>query len=158
MTAVLRDLFEPNPQLLHPEPWRLYERMGRELLDAWDRVCRERLTAGDAEPLHAVRDEYLGVLLAHMKIIDGYLSLLDRDDSPRATAHADQVRATRELLQQHHDKLFPRRQTLDDLECILLAPLTPTLEARIALAKRFPPPQSWYEETTNPFAPSEGES
>ena len=146
MTGGLRDLFEPNPQLLHPEPWWLYERMGRELLDAWDRVCKERLDAGDAEPLHDVRDEYLRVLLAHMKIIDGYLSLLDRDDSPRATAHADQVRATHQLLQQHHDKLFPRWQTLDDLEGILLAPLTPNNEALKALAAKSPPPQSWYDE------------
>lgn len=146
MTALLHDLFEPNPQLLHPEPWRLYERMGRELLDAWDRVCRERLAAGDAEPLHAVRDEYHRVLVAHMKIIDGYLSLLDSDDSPRSTAHADQVRATRELLQKHYDKLFPRWQTLDDLEGILLAPLTPTNAQLMALAAKFPPPQSWFEE------------
>lgn len=153
MTAVLRDLFEPNPQLLHPEPWRLYERMGRELLDAWDRVCKERLAAGDAEPLQAVRDEYLAVLLAHMKIIDGYLSLLDREDNPRATAHADQVRATRELLQQHHDKLFPRWQTLDDLECILLAPLALSKAQRDMLVAHYPPPQSWFEETIDPFEP-----
>jgi hypothetical protein len=153
MTTVLNDLFEPNPQLLHPEPWWRYERAGRELIEAWQRVSAERRNAGDAEPLHAVRDQYHQVLLAHLKILDGYLSLLNQDGTPRSTAHADQVQTTRDLLQKHYDSLFPKWQTLDDLEGILLAAITPSLESRIELAKRFPPPQSWYDEVIDPIEP-----
>ena len=146
MTTVLNDLFAPNPQLLQPEPWWLYERVGRDLIEAWQRVSNERRNAGDAEPLHAVRDQYHKVLLAHLKILDGYISLLNQDSTPRSMAHADQVQTTRDLLQKHNDSLFPKWQTLDDLEDILLAAITPSNEQLIALAKRFPPPQSWYDE------------
>jgi hypothetical protein len=153
MSTVLLELFEPHPQLLQPEPWRLYERVGRELFEAWQRVSNACRTRGDAEPLHAVRDQYERVLLAHLKILDGYLSLLSQDSAPRATAHADQVQTTRDLLQALYDSLFPKWKTLDDLEDILLAEITPSLEARIELAKRYPPPQSWYDEVNDPIEP-----
>jgi hypothetical protein len=158
MVAVMRELFEPHPFFRHPEPWFWYDRGSRHLLAAWDRVCSEAIRTEDAERLHAARDSYRTVLLAHLKVLDGYLMLVDglgdEFDLPPRELH-DRLTETREAIQKHHDSLFPRWQTLDDLEAILLERITPSNAELKELAKHYPPPQSWYEETENPITPAE---
>ncbi len=61
--------------------------------------------------------------------------------------------ALRDQVATHYNSLFPRWQTLDDLECILLAPLTPSKEQLDMIVANYPPPQSWFEETIDPFEP-----
>lgn len=48
-------------------------------------------------------------------------------------------------------------EPFDDLEAKLLERITPSNAELKELAKRYPPPQSWYEETENPFEPEESD-
>lgn len=157
-TAVVRELFEPYPFFRHPEPWFLFERGRRQVVHAWERVSADTLRTGDAERLHAARDDYQAILLGYLKVLDGYLMLAGRfgdefDFPPQELG--DRVSETRDEIQKHYDSLFPRWQTLDDLEGILLERITPSNAELKELAKRYPPPQAWYEETANPFEPEE---
>ncbi|GEM_PF-2280528 len=152
--AMLRELFEPYPELLHPKPWRLYERLGRELLQSWKRVSKNILENGNAEGLHEVRDEYERILLAHLKILEGYLSLLSSFKEFNGNHHhIRDVERTRIELSAHYDKLFPRWKTLEDLEEILLAPFMLSNEVLKALAAKSTFPQAWYDDDSNPFEP-----
>lgn len=158
VAAVVRELFEPDPFFHHPDPWFLFERGRRQVVPAWDRVCAKTLRTGDAERLHAARDDYQAILLGYLKVLDGYQLLAGRfgDEFPFPPQElADRLSETREEIQKHYDSLFPRWQTLDDLENILLERITPSNAELKELAKRYPPPQSWYKETENPFEPAE---
>lgn len=152
MVAVMRDLFEPYPFFHHPEPWVLFSRGRRDIVHAWDRVCAEALRTGDAERLHTAREDYQAVLTGYLKVLDGYLMLAGRFGGEQELA--DRLSEARDEIQSHYDSLFPRWQTLDDLEAILLERITPTNAELKELAKKYPPPPSWYEETENPFAPT----
>lgn len=147
VTPLLRELAGPF-RLFFPfeEPWFLFERGARHMTTAWDRVCREAIQSGSAEELHAARDDYQAVLLAHLKILDGYLVLADRfpDEYPHGDL-AERLTSIRDELQQHYDSLFPRWQTLDDLEAILLESASLPNEQLKELAKQYPPPQAWYD-------------
>ena len=146
----VRELFEPFSRSRQPEPWVQPESIGESLVRAWDRVSADTLRSGDAEHLHATRDEYRTGLLAALQLLDGYLILTARSGDP-----ADRLRASRDALQLHHNSLFPRWQTLDDLEGILLERITPSNAELKELAAKYPPPASWWEETENPFEPAE---
>lgn len=158
MVAVMRELFEPYPLFHQPERWLLLGERGRQLIEAWERVCRDVLRSGDAAQLHSARDDYHAVLVGYIKILDGYQLLVERLGHRQVflfPPHSVQegVQETRAEIQAHYDSLFPRWQTLDDLEGILLERITPTNAELKELAKKYPPPPSWYEETENPFAP-----
>jgi len=144
----IQNLFEPYPQLLRPEPWWLYEKMGREILRSWDRVAADILQYDNAEVLHESRDEYERILLAHLKIIEGYLTLLYSSREFNGNQqHIVEIERTRDELTSHYSKLFPRWQTLDDLEGILIERLPRLDHTKMkALAAKYPPPQSWYDE------------
>ncbi len=150
VVAPVRELFEPFSRTRQPEPWVRPELIGGALVSAWERVSADTLRGGDAEPLHATRDDYRTGLLAALQLLDGYLTLSARSGDP-----ADRLRASRDEIQKHYDSLFPRWQTLDDLEGILLERFTPSNAELKELAKKNPPPASWWEETKNPFAPEE---
>lgn len=155
-TAVMRELFEPYPLFRFPEPWFLFDRGYRHLINAWERACAEAIRTGDAERLHSAREDYQFVLLGHLKVLDGYLMLVDRlgdeyDFPPQEMR--DRLFEAREGIQKHHDSLFPRWQTLEDLEGILLERITPSNERLKELAKKYPPPQAWYDEPAAPLTP-----
>lgn len=145
VTPMLRELagrFPPFYQF--EEMWFLHDRGARHLTDVWNHVCREAIQNGSAEELHATRDDYQAVLLGHLKILDGYLMLSGRFNDERF--HAERMTRFRDQLQAHYDALFPRWQTLDDLEAILLERISLTNDQLKALAVTHPPPQAWYDE------------
>ena len=145
VTPMLRELAGPfHPFFPFEEPWFLYERGARHLIDAWNHVCREAIQNGSAEELHATRDDYHAVLLGHLKILDGYLMLSGRFGEGHF--HPERLTRFRDQLQAHYDALFPRWQTLDDLEGILLERISPSNDQLKALAATHPPPQAWYDE------------
>ncbi len=158
MVAVMRELFEPYHLFHHPEPWFLFDRGMRHVVHAWDRVCSETLRTGDAERLHSAREDYQAVLLGYLKVLDGYVMLAgrfgDEFDFPPQELVA-RLSESRDEIQKHYDSLFSRWQTLDDLEGILLERVTPSNAELKELAKKYPPPKSWWEETENPFEPEE---
>jgi hypothetical protein len=145
---MLRELAGSVPPFFHrDERWFLHERDTRRLRDAWDRVCDRAIQNGSAEELHAARNDYQAVLLAHLKILEGYSVLLTRFDGPHPDAAlADRLAHTRDELQTHYDWLFPRWQTLDDLEAILLERISLPNDRLKTLAAKCPPPPAWYDE------------
>lgn len=157
VTPLLRELAGPFPPFFRfEEPWYLHDRNVRRLTEAWDDVCRRAIEIGSADALHAARDDYQAVLLGHLKILDGYLMLLSRSESERPdVAFLGLVARTRDGLQAHYDSLFPRWQTLDDLEAILLERASPSNDALKELAAKYPPPPAWYDEADAPPAARE---
>lgn len=157
VSPVLRELAGPfRPFFPFEEPWYFYERGGRHLLHAWDQVCRQAIESGNAEVLHAARDDYQTFLLAHLKILDGLLILATRFEGEYRHIKIDKLTAnTRDELQKHYDSLFPRWQTLEDLEGILLERISLSNEQLKASAAKYPPPAAWYNQpddtpVTNP--------
>lgn len=157
VTPLLRELAGPfQPFFPFEEPWFLYERSARHVTDAWNRTCDHAIQAGSAEELHAVRDDYQLILLAHLKILDGCLTLLDRfrGEYPHER-FAERLPLIRDELQKHYDSLFPRWQTIDDLEAILLERVSLPNDQLKELAAKYPPPQAWYDEADAPPAAQE---
>ena len=158
VTAVVRELIEPFHFFHHPEPWFLFERGRHHVVHAWNRVCSETLRTGDTERLHSAREDYQAVLTGYLKVLDGYLMLAGRlggnFDFPMPDG-GERLGKSRDEIQKHYDSLFPRWQTLDDLEGILLERITPSNAELKELAAKYPPPASWWEETENPFEPAE---
>ena len=140
VTPLLRELTGPFP------PWLLHERNVRHLTDGWGHVCRLAIQNGSAEDLHAARDDYQAVLAAHLKILDGCLSVLSRFQGEGTHAEfTERVTGARDDLQQHYDALFPRWQTLDDLEAILLERVSLPNDQLKALAAKYSPAPAWYD-------------
>ncbi|WP_439628775.1 hypothetical protein [Gemmata sp.] len=119
-TSVLRELSGPYPLLpFLQEPWFLREPLARHLLTAWEQTSRRVLRDNCVEELHAVRDDYHAVLLGHVRIIEGYLTLMGRFGGD---PHGDVLRhlaVNLDSLRRHYDSLFPQWQTLDDLRAVL---------------------------------------
>jgi hypothetical protein len=157
MPTMMNDLLRPHP--FDVEGWSylfLEERLHRRILDAWQRACAECLRTGLAEPLHASRDDYQSMLLAYLKILDAQsvLFCLWETEELFPPELIRDIATARESLQKHYDSLFPRWQTLEDLEGILLEPLTPSNDRLLKLAERYQPPQAWYDDH-DPLTPEE---
>ena len=145
VTPVLRELAGPF------RPFIPFE-YARDVSDAWERVCRQATQSGSAEELHAAHDDYQAFLLAHLKILDGWLTLLGRFPREYPPGLAQDFTSIREELQKHYDSLFPRWHTLEDLEAILLERISLPNDQLKTLAAKNPPPQSWYDEAETPAA------
>ncbi|MBP3959090.1 hypothetical protein J8F10_27920 [Gemmata sp. G18] len=157
VTPMLRELAGPFPPFFwFEEPGFLFERGVRHLIDAWDQVCRQALQRASAEDLQAARDDYQAVLTGHLKVLDGYSVLLSRfpGEYPHAEL-ADRLPRLRDRLQEHYDFLFPRWQTLEDLEAILLERVSLPNDQLKTLAAKNPPPPAWYDEVTDKLATPE---
>ena len=132
-----------------------YETLAQFAIEVWEATCRETLRTGDAEPLHAQRDQCEFFFKGELERIDDCLRIVaPREDREAIQSHA-RLTALRDQLATKYNELFPKWQTLDDLEEVLLSSKIPPRDVRIDLANRFPPPQSWYEEDFDPFLPEE---
>ena len=138
-----------------PELLALFEFSVHLTIRKWEDLCKETLRTGDSESHHAIRDEYEALLDGQLKMLDGCLQVSRLHADQESRELTARMSALRDQLATHYDSLFPKWQTLDDLEDILLAPLSLPNEVLLEMAKRFPPPQSWFEETIDPFAPNE---
>ncbi|MBA4191348.1 MAG: hypothetical protein C0467_25480 [Planctomycetaceae bacterium] len=120
-TAVLRELAGPYPLLpFVQEPWFLREPIARHLLTAWEQTTRRVVRVEALDELHATRDDYQAVLLGHLRILDGYLTLMCRfGGEPPHGEVVNHLAHNRDLLQRHYESLFPRWKTQDDLGAIL---------------------------------------
>lgn len=149
-TAVLHELVGSDQGCRFEEPWFWRGRATRFLVEGWRRVARQALAGGSAEELHAGRDDYEAVLVGHLKVLDGLLLIATRlgeEDRPTDLAEA------RDRLREHYDSLFPRWQTLEDLEAILLEIASVPNDRLKELAARHGPPPAWYDEEHAPPAP-----
>ena len=122
----------------------------------WEKVSASARKWG-ADELHSLRDKVELVwrakasLLADVELI-GNRIVRATGQTPRAWSNLEQ---SRKLIAEFESNILNRWQSLDDLEEILLGPMQLSQEQCIELAKRFPPPQSWYEEDFDPFTPEE---
>jgi hypothetical protein len=139
VTALLRELAGPFQPIIPFE-------YAREVTRAWERACDAATRSGSADDLHAARDDYQTALLAHLKILDGWLTLLARFPNEYPDGFADRMASNRDELQRHYDVLFSRWQTIDDLEALLLERASLSNEQLKALAVTHAPPQAWYDE------------
>lgn len=97
--------------------------------------------------LHAERDDYRRLYDRYVEAAEQHRELAEAAGSPLAAEFgrvADEVRSQR-------DELFARWHTLDDLYRIVIELFTPSPERVAYLAAKYPPPQSWYDETDDPF-------
>src|SRR3954469_9366209 len=101
VTPLLRELAGPF------RPFIPFEN-ARDVSDAWERACRQATESGSADELHSTRDDYQALLLAHLKILDGWLALLSRFPHEYPPGFAEDFTLIREQLQKHYDSLFPR--------------------------------------------------
>lgn len=139
VTALLRELAGPFQPIIPFE-------YAHEVTRAWERACDSATRTGSANDLHAARDDYQTALLAHLKILDGWLTLLGRFPHEYPDGFAERMASNRDALQRHYDALFPRWQTVDDLEALLLERASLSNEQLKALAAAHAPPQAWYDE------------
>lgn len=159
MTGTMPDSMLGNAARLRlPELLGYYESGVHLSLELWEDLCEEALRKGDAAPLHAQRDSCESFLRSGLENIDACLRVTEGHADPATGVLRARLTALRDQLATKYSELFPKWQTVEDLEEILLTPRIPPLDVRIGLARRFPPPQSWFDETTDPFAPMESTS
>lgn len=120
---------------------------------AWQQVCHKAAYDGTAEELHAVRDRYEGLFAGYLRLLEGHQFIRTAlDPKGDRSEYLEGVRARR---QQTFDEIFGDWHTLEDLERKLVREMSIPNEKLLELAERSPPPQSWWDETDDPFAPAE---
>ena len=148
VASLLHELVTPPPAHTPPlffDPHS--QHWPTRLITAWDDVCRRVLAGESVEELHASRDDYHAVLVGHLKMLEGYLVVLDRfRTNVPGNRFAVELQQQLPRLRRHLDSLFPRWQTQDDLEAILLERISTPNSQLKELAAENPPPQSWYDE------------
>jgi hypothetical protein len=103
------------------------------------------------EELHAGRDEYRRLYDDYIGVAERFRALADTVGSPLAA----EFERVAEAVRRQRDELFNRWQTYDDLCEIMIEHIQPSAEQLKKLADKHPPPQSWYDEDFDPFAPNE---
>lgn len=101
-----------------------------------------------AAELHEGREEYRRIYDDYIGVAERYQALAEAAGSPLAA----EFESVAEAIRQQRDDLFGRWRTLDDLYQVLIKDLTPSAERLKAFAARSPPPQSWFDETDDPFS------
>jgi hypothetical protein len=153
--AMLRELFHPRAMADFPGPFASRARqVVEELRQDWERTSREAAENRRIDELHAIREDYHSLLNGHLNLLEHYLTLAKLHhhlfgSNPLWTEELG--RAISELTKLHDD-LFPRWQTAQDLTQLLIEKFTLPSEKLRELVAKNPPPQSWYEETIDPFA------
>lgn len=141
------------------EKWFLHPpEVARLLKDQWNGICREVATSGRLNELHAARGDLLAVfdqLIEFYKSSAGLLDLKEQLSGRNGHARGSRDELTRETdgLIRLRDEIFSHWHTADDLAEILVEHFPLSSEQLKAYADRHPPPQSWYDETDDPFAP-----
>jgi hypothetical protein len=144
---VLRELAGLCPPIPFKESWGLPDDIAQRLSTAWEETCRRVTQTGIAEELQATRDDYQTALLAYLKIFDGYFTVMSRfGGEVQNEQKLNGVQSNWDQLQKHYDSLFPRWQTIEDLEAILLERISLPNEQLKELAVKYPPPAAWYQE------------
>jgi hypothetical protein len=132
------------------------------LRERWDAVCQETIQTGRIAELHAARDDIKAVFDAYLNLLKDSVALFGlsnrliernglfqhmRDELTRATDDLKQLR----------DEIFANWQTEDDIGAVLVEKFPLSTSQLEEIAKRSPPPHSWYEETFDPFTPGASE-
>lgn len=122
-------------------------RLPERLRQGWDRLRRSAVENG-LDALHAGREEYAKVYANYIATADQAVSLaaaMRLPDLPK-------LEQSRTELVRLRDQIFSKWHTEDDLAEMLLELVQLSHAELKAIAAAHPPPQSWYEETFDPFA------
>jgi hypothetical protein len=153
--TMLRDLFRPHAMADFPGPFASRARqVVEELRSDWDRTCRDAAENRRIEDLHAAREDYQSLLKGHLRLLEDYLSLTELHQRAFGsnTLWIDELNRAVSELRNLYDELFPRWKTSQDLAQLLIEKFSLSNEQLQTLALKQPPPQSWYEETADPFS------
>jgi hypothetical protein len=152
--AILNELFLLPGLDDFPGPFAVRARqVTRELRDQWERTCREAANTRKVEELHAARGEYHDLLKGHIRLLEEYQSLtkLHQHIFGSNPAWAEELTRAVGELRKLYDELFPRWRTLKDLYAILIEKFSLSQADLERIAAKNPPPQSWFDETDDPF-------
>jgi len=122
-------------------------KLPEELATQTQKLFRDVIKSKRVDELHASRDKLLQLYDDHIAIAERNLSRAENFGSLLASDFAalgDGIRVQR-------DVLFAKWQSKDDLYRILIELVTPSEERMKELVKKYPPPQSWFDATDNPF-------
>lgn len=114
-------------------------------------LFRDAAMEARAEELHAGREEYRRIYDDYIGVAERFRALAETAGSPLV---ADFERVAGAIRGQR-DEVFGRWQSFDDLCALLIEVIQPSAEKLKQLAAKYPPPQSWYDETDDPFTPDE---
>ncbi|MCI0702195.1 MAG: hypothetical protein L0241_14015 [Planctomycetia bacterium] len=98
----------------------------------------------------AVFDQLITFHKSYLGLLDLHARLTERDLSPHY-ARKELSQVIEELVKLR-ENIFSDWRTADDLANILVEKFSLPAEKLKELAAKYPPPQSWYEETTDPFS------
>ena len=128
------------------------------LKDRWDVICQETIRTGRIAELHAARDDIKAVFDAYLSLLKdsvvlfGLSNRLFERNGQFQEMRDELARATDELTKLR-DEIFAKWQTEDDIAEVLIEKFPFSPKQLEGLAKRSPPPQSWYDEAFDPFTP-----
>jgi hypothetical protein len=108
----------------------------------------------DARQVHELRSAFFFALDRDIELIRTILQIL-----PQATQlagasfpNSERLPSIRKELEDFREILDERWQTLEDVEAMIASEKIALTEDRLReLAVKYPPPQSWFEETEKPF-------
>jgi hypothetical protein len=133
LTAVLADL----------------QTLPEQLAERRERLFRDAAVNDRAAELHDGREEYRRIYDDYIAAAERFRALAETAGSPLAADFERVAGAVRGL----RDALFGRWQTFDDLCELLIEVIRPSAAQLRAYAANHPPPQSWFDETDDPFQP-----
>ena len=119
----------------------------------WERAIHDAALTRRLPELHKTRDEYRLMLEGHLRLREELRTVaaihhhaMDLEGEPDG-----ELDAALDGLRKFHDELFPRWDTYEDF-CQMALEVVRIPASRLdEIARKHPPPQSWYDETINPF-------
>jgi hypothetical protein len=153
--AMLRDLFRPRAMADFPGPFATRARqVVEELRQDWEKTSRDAAENRRIDELHATREDYQDLLEGHLNLLEYYLTLskLHHRLFGSNLLWIEELNRAVSELREHYEQLFPRWQSSRDLAQLLVDKFSIPTEKLKELAAKNPPPNSWYEETIDPFA------
>ena len=155
MTATMSDsMFKSAAQLSLPELLSFYEGSVQLVIKSWEALCDRAISLGVIDELHSQHDECEWSFRQGIEGIDRSLSILNRNESSKSNLMTIRLNALRDQLATKYAELFPKWQTIDDLEELLLARMMVPNEKLIAWAKQNPKSaEDWYNAPDDAFPP-----
>lgn len=153
--AMLRELFRPRAMADFPGPFATRaRRVVEELQHDWEQTSRNAAENRRIEELYLTRNDYQDLLNGHLRLLEYYLYLakLHHRLFGANPLWAEELSRAICELKKHHDDLFPRWQTSQDLVQLLIEKFSLPSDKLQTLSAKYQPPPSWYEETADPFA------
>ena len=154
-TTMLRELFRPHEMDDFPGPFaHRARRVAEELREDWNRTARTAAESRRVDELHAARNDYHDLLEGHLRLLGDYLALTEVHQRAFGAnpTWVEELRRAKSELQTLYDELFPRWATRDDLCRLLVEKLSLPAHRLRDLATKHAPPESWAEETDDPFS------